>query len=66
MKKTTVFFLCAALLVAVSCGNNSGNKKSGESGEAKTAAAATKSPKASVEAVDLGLSVKWANCNLGA
>jgi len=66
MKKTTVFFLCAALLVAVSCGNNSGNKKSGKSGEAKTAAAATKSPKASVEAVDLGLSVKWANCNLGA
>lgn len=68
MKKITVLFLCAVLLSAVACGNNSSNKKNNNSGEANSpVAAATKAGnKASVEAVDLGLSVKWASCNLGA
>ena len=57
MKKLTVLFLCATLLSTVACGNNSGNKKSDENNSGK---------KASVEAVDLGLSVKWASCNVGA
>ena len=57
MKKTTVLFLCAVLLSQVACGNNPGNDKKNDDGAGK---------KASVEAVDLGLSVKWASCNVGA
>ena len=64
MKTTKAILICAVLLAAVACGNNAGNKKKSENGEA---AAATKTEKkAAVEAVDLGLSVKWASCNLGA
>ncbi len=47
------------MLAIVSCGGNSGGTKT-------EADSASKSAKVSVEAVDLGLSVKWASCNLGA
>ena len=52
MKKLTVF-LIAATVATFSCGNNSATTKNDDN-------------KSSVEAVDLGLSVKWANCNIGA
>lgn len=57
MKKVSRIILCVAALAMVSCGNNSGNNKNNDNGSGK---------KASVEAVDLGLSVKWASCNVGA
>lgn len=61
MKKLTIILMSAALLAAVSCGGNSSNKKEG--GEAASASVATV---AATDAVDLGLSVKWATTNLGA
>lgn len=56
MKKTTIIAVGIAVLALVSCGGNSNNTNSKENETAKT----------SVEAVDLGLSVKWASCNVGA
>ena len=61
MKKLTIILMSAALLAAVSCGSNSSNNKEG--GEAASASVATV---AASDAVDLGLSVKWATNNLGA
>ena len=61
MKKLTIILMSAALLAAVSCGSNSSNNKEG--GEAASASVATV---AASDAVDLGLSVKWATTNLGA
>lgn len=59
MKKILTLAICVVLFSAFSCGGNSNNN--GNSGKEKPKAA-----KASVEAVDLGLSVKWASCNIGA
>ena len=56
MKKTTIIAVGIAVLALVSCGGNSNNTNSKENETAKN----------SVEAVDLGLSVKWASCNVGA
>ena len=61
MKKLTIILMSAALLAAVSCGSNSSNNTEG--GEAASASVATV---AASDAVDLGLSVKWATTNLGA
>ena len=61
MKKLTIILMSAALLAVVSCGSNSSNNKEG--GEAASASVATV---AASDAVDLGLSVKWATTNLGA
>lgn len=51
--------ICLAMFSSVSCGSNPNNKN-------KENSDAPKAAKASVEAVDLGLSVKWASCNVGA
>ena len=51
MKKLTYILLFTAIMAA-SCGNN----PSGNNNETKS----------TIEAIDLGLSVKWANCNVGA
>ena len=59
MKKTALILLCAAALAMVSCGGNS-NKKAGVN------TPGTKSSAAASDAIDLGLSVKWAKTNLGA
>ncbi|MBP5506199.1 MAG: hypothetical protein J6X89_08920 [Bacteroidales bacterium] len=56
MKKITFILMCVAALALVSCGGNS-NKKADSGKEASVKAS---------EAVDLGLSVKWAKTNLGA
>ena len=56
MKKITIIAICVAVFAPVSCGGNS-NSQNGHDNEAANA---------SVEAVDLGLSVKWASCNVGA
>ena len=57
MKKLSLVIMCAAALVLVSCGGNSNKKGNGKAAETKTSVA---------DAVDLGLSVKWAKTNLGA
>jgi len=59
MKKLSVILMCVAMLAVVSCGGNSNKKGNNKAAETKTAVAAA-------EAVDLGLSVKWATTNLGA
>ena len=59
MKKLSIILICAAALAMVSCGGNSSKKSGGKSAETKTTVAAS-------DAVDLGLSVKWAKTNLGA
>lgn len=59
MKNRTLIALFAALIALVCCG---GNAKKKTDNAADTAPAA----KASADAVDLGLSVKWATVNLGA
>lgn len=66
MKKTLILIALAAL--TLSCGGNpSSEKKAAESAADESAANAPAAPaKLSAEAVDLGLSVKWAKCNLGA
>ena len=51
--------MCMAALAMVSCGGNSNKKGNGKAAETKTSVAA-------FDAVDLGLSVKWAKTNLGA
>ncbi len=57
MKRIAFVLMCVAALAMVSCGGNS--KK-------KTGGSETKIFEASSDAVDLGLSVKWAKINLGA
>lgn len=59
MKKLSIILMCAAALAMVSCGGNSNKKADGKAAETKTTVAAS-------DAVDLGLSVKWAKTNLGA
>ena len=59
MKKIMTLAICLAMFSSVSCGSNPNNKN-------KENSDAPKAAKASVEAVDLGLSVKWASCNVGA
>ena len=56
MKKLSLVIMCAAALVLVSCGGNSNKKGNGKAAETKTSVA---------DAVDLGLSVKWATHNVG-
>ncbi len=53
MKKLSIILMCAAALAMVSCGGNSNKKADGRAAETKTTVAAS-------DAVDLGLSVKWA------
>lgn len=60
MKNHLFVAICAIMLVTASCG---GNPKADNDNSGKDA---PKVAKASVEAVDLGLSVKWASCNVGA
>lgn len=59
MKRIALILMCVAALAMVSCGGNSKKKDGGKSSETKTSAVAA-------DAVDLGLSVKWAKTNLGA
>ena len=59
MKKLSIILMCAAALAMVSCGGNSNKKTGGKVAETKTAVSAS-------DAVDMGLSVKWAKTNLGA
>lgn len=59
MKRISILAICMVMVVAVGCGGNSNSKKASTGGE-------TKAVKESSEAVDLGLSVKWAKTNLGA
>ena len=59
MKNRTLIALFAALIALVCCGGNA-NKKTDNTADTAPAA------KASADAVDLGLSVKWATVNLGA
>ncbi len=59
MKELSIILMCVATLAMVSCGGNSNKKGSGKVAETKTSVAAS-------DAVDLGLSVKWAKTNLGA
>ena len=59
MKRLSLIFLFVAALAMVSCGGNSSKKAGGMAAETKTSVSAS-------DAVDLGLSVKWAKTNLGA
>ena len=59
MKMIALIIMCAAALLVVSCGGNSSKKAGGKAAETKTSVSAS-------DAVDLGLSVKWAKTNLGA
>ncbi len=59
MKKLSVILMCLAAVALVSCGGNSGKKGGGKAAGTKTSASVS-------DAVDLGLSVKWAKTNLGA
>lgn len=59
MKKIALLLMCVAAIAMVSCGGNS-NKKTG------VKASETKNSVAVSDAIDLGLSVKWAKTNLGA
>ena len=59
MKKIALLLMCVAAIAMVSCGGNSNKKTGVKASETKTSVAAS-------DAVDLGLSVKWAKTNLGA
>ena len=61
MRKSFFLAICVAMLATVSCGGNPQSNNNGNPGKENSKAA-----KSSVEAVDLGLSVKWASCNVGA
>lgn len=62
MKK--LLLLSAVIALTASCGGNGSSKNENKAGEA--AAPEASKTVAAPEAVDLGLSVKWASCNLGA
>ncbi|MBQ9399486.1 MAG: hypothetical protein IJU27_02450 [Bacteroidales bacterium] len=59
MKKLSIILMCATALAIVSCGGSSNAKGNGKPADIKTSVATS-------DAVDLGLSVKWAKANLGA
>ena len=59
MKKIALLLMCVAAIAMVSCGGNSNKKTGVKASETKTSVAAS-------DAIDLGLSVKWAKTNLGA
>ena len=63
MKK--LILLSALIALTASCGGNGSSKNDNKADEA-AAHAAAKAAASAPEAVDLGLSVKWASCNLGA